>query len=102
MAHTIISASDAATALALARATDSLDVGIVDMVLPDGSGIELIQDIRETHPDMPIIAISGYLSDESASVRETLAALHVTRFLAKPFERHDLLSAVRNALEGAP
>ena len=72
----------------------------VDLVLPDLSGIQLIERIREKRPTMPIVVISGYLSPSSVSVRETLGALGVMEMLAKPFDRHDLLAAVLHALEG--
>ena len=99
--HTILRAGNAVAGLnLLAGSRAEIDMVIVDLVLPDLSGIQLIERIREKRPTMPIVVISGYLSPSSVSVRETLGALGVMEMLAKPFDRHDLLAAVLHALEG--
>ncbi|MDH5446100.1 MAG: response regulator [Gammaproteobacteria bacterium] len=38
---------------------NDIDLLVTDLVMPDKSGLELIMDIVENNPDLPIIAISG-------------------------------------------
>lgn len=66
-----------------------VDVIVTDLVMPSMSGVDLASGVRETHPRLGIVFISGYsgLGDEVSSVEGA-------RFLAKPFPTKDLLEAV--------
>ena len=75
-----------ATARANAEALElvkqfKFDLCILDVRLPDGSGIELCQKIRQLQPDVPVLYYSAYASDE-----EQEAALSVCgdAYLKKP------------------
>jgi len=59
------------------------DALITDLRLPDGESLELIRDIREQLPDLPILLITGY-----ATVENTREAFHlgVQDVLLKPLE----------------
>lgn len=83
---------EAARAL-LAREHASLALALVDLVLPDAEGAELIAEIRQLDPSLPVVACSGY-QEESFSVetRDFLAG-----FLNKPYALEDLLQAVGKA-----
>jgi DNA-binding NarL/FixJ family response regulator len=41
------------------------DVVVMDVRLPDGSGIEACRDIRETHPDTKVIMLTSYADEEA-------------------------------------
>ena len=69
---------------------------ILDLALPDGSGLDLQQRVAADRPDMPIIFITGY-GDVSQSVRAMKAG--ALEFLTKPFREDVLISAIRQALE---
>ena len=69
---------------------------ILDLALPDGSGLDLQQRVAADRPDMPIIFITGY-GDVSQSVRAMKAG--AIEFLTKPFREDVLVSAIRQALE---
>lgn len=69
---------------------------ILDLALPDLSGLDLQQRVAADRSDMPIIFITGY-GDVSQSVRAMKAG--ALEFLTKPFREDVLLSAVRHALE---
>jgi len=69
---------------------------ILDLALPDGSGLDLQQRVAADRPDMPIIFITGY-GDVSQSVRAMKAG--AIEFLTKPFREDVLISAIRQALE---
>ncbi len=77
--HTVRPAADLATARALAAA-EEFDVLISDIGLPDGSGLELMDEIQKTRR-FPGIAISGFGSEED--IRASKAA-GFSEHLTKP------------------
>ena len=64
--------------------------------MPRMDGPALIREVRETHPDMKVIFISGYTED---AFRQHLAANEDFMFLQKPFDLKQLAAAVKAALE---
>src|SRR3984893_11669243 len=78
------------------------DLCILDVRLPDGTGIELCQQINELQPGIPVVYYSAYASDE-----EQEAALSVAgdAYLKKPVSAEILEQTItellnRNADEG--
>jgi signal transduction histidine kinase/CheY-like chemotaxis protein len=72
------------------------DVVLADVLLPDVSGIELLQRLRATSPDVDVVIVTGH-----ASVRSAVDALNLgaRRYVLKPCEPEELLSAVRDLLD---
>jgi two-component system, cell cycle sensor histidine kinase and response regulator CckA len=73
-----------------------LDLVLADVVLGDGSGVDLADGFLAREPNLRVLLTSGY-TDE----RLTWAAIceRGYRFLQKPFMAVDLLRAVRTALK---
>ena len=69
---------------------------ILDVNLPDLSGLDLQQRVAADRIDMPIIFITGF-GDVPMTVRAMKAG--AVEFLTKPFSDEVLLSAIRGALE---
>jgi FixJ family two-component response regulator len=69
---------------------------ILDVALPDLSGLDLQKHIAVDRIDMPIIFITGY-GDVPMTVQAMKAG--AVEFLTKPFGDDVLLSAIRNAIE---
>jgi FixJ family two-component response regulator len=69
---------------------------ILDVALPDLSGLDLQKRIAVDRIDMPIIFITGY-GDVPMTVQAMKAG--AVEFLTKPFGDDVLLSAIRNAIE---
>jgi len=71
------------------------DVALVDMVMPDMTGPQLMDHIKTLHPKTFIIAITGHASLDSA-----LGALRkgAYDYLKKPFEHEELINTIQNAL----
>lgn len=87
----------ASTARTLAAAREEVaqarpDIVLLDLNLPDGSGMSLLADIKaDQHTAaIQVIILSGMLDDK---VREQAHLLGAAAFLLKPFE-HDQLSRV--------
>jgi DNA-binding NtrC family response regulator len=69
---------------------------ICDLMLPGLPGLELMRVIRARRPEVPILAITGYPTDEVAARSASAGA---TMFLAKPFDHDEVLEKVRHVLE---
>jgi FixJ family two-component response regulator len=69
---------------------------ILDVNLPDLSGLDLQKRLAEDRLDMPIIFITGY-GDVPMTVQAMKAG--AVEFLTKPFADQVLLEAIRHALE---
>ena len=72
------------------------DLVLLDVMMPDISGIELLNAIREHDPDAVCIIITGYATVELAVEAMKLGAYD---FIAKPFSDDHLLLAVEKGLE---
>jgi FixJ family two-component response regulator len=69
---------------------------VLDVRLPDLSGLAVQQRLAETNTDMPIIFVTGH-GDIPMSVRAMKAG--AVEFLTKPFRDQDLLDAVQRAIQ---
>ena len=72
-----------------------LDLVLVDVIMPEVNGVDLVRMIRERWTQPSILFMSAYPAEILAS--EGLEDLRV-QFLAKPFTRAELLEAVRRAI----
>lgn len=72
---------------------------ITDLMMPGGSAIGLLKQIRELRPEVPVLAISGM---PDGTVKDALAELRIEHFLAKPFDVKTLMRAVHQALSQTP
>jgi len=72
------------------------DLVLLDVMMPDISGIELMDILRGDDPDIVCIIITGYATVELAVEAMKLGAYD---FIAKPFSDDNLLLAVEKGLE---
>lgn len=102
--HHVTDAADGAQGLRLFQANagrGGFDLVITDVLMPGVDGSRVIVELRRTHPDLPIIAISGGRRVLSPQFNlETAALAGASCQLAKPFTRHDLQSALTRAMAG--
>ncbi|MGA9349292.1 MAG: response regulator [Anaerolineae bacterium] len=72
------------------------NLALLDIRLPDTAGIELLAPLKELHPDMAVILVTGYASLETA-----VQALHegALAYITKPLNMDEVLATVREALE---
>ncbi len=73
-----------------------VDAYLLDVRLPDGSGIDLLRELRQRDVDSPAIMISGHGTIADA-VEATRAGAY--DFLEKPLSRDRVLLALKNAVE---
>jgi PAS domain S-box-containing protein len=74
----------------------NFDLIISDMVLPDKTGLEIVDELISRKPKLNIIFTSGYLDDKS---QWPVIQERGYKFLQKPFEINDILRAVKETLK---
>ncbi len=88
----------AATSLATARVMLQLlrvDVAVIDVLLTNGEGPDLIRELHALYPKLPCVLISGMLAP-IAGYEELECS-----FLMKPFDQQELATAILDAIEQA-
>jgi two-component system cell cycle sensor histidine kinase/response regulator CckA len=96
--YTVIEAKSGESALELIRGAERApDLVITDVVMPRMDGPGLIREVREIHPDMKVIFISGYAED---SFRQKLDSDSDIHFLPKPFSLKQLATKVKDVING--
>ncbi|MBI2646069.1 MAG: sigma-54-dependent Fis family transcriptional regulator, partial [Deltaproteobacteria bacterium] len=71
------------------------DVGLIDLKLPDGSGLDLIEKAQKLQPHLVTIAMTGHGSPQMALQAVQKGAFH---YLTKPFSLEELKHLVLKAL----
>jgi two-component system response regulator PilR (NtrC family) len=90
---------ETAATLAEARAClqrNEPDLILCDLMVPDGSGIELLREAKEKNPSIAVIMITAHTSTKSAVEALKAGAFD---YIAKPFDIEELKIIVRKAVE---
>jgi len=94
--YRVIEAKSGEAALELITAgKERIDLLITDVVMPKMDGPALVKLVRETHPDMKVIFISGYTEDAFRKRLDTDSDIH---FLPKPFSLKQLAGKVKEVI----
>lgn len=91
----VTTAEDVATARR-ALANNSFSFCLTDLRLPDGSGLDLIREIAENHPQLPAAVITAYGKVEDAVLALKIGAFD---FVSKPVDLSILRKLVSTALK---
>jgi two-component system cell cycle sensor histidine kinase/response regulator CckA len=96
--YKVLEAKSGEAALELMGTTDEkIDLLITDVVMPNMDGPALVREVREIHPDMKVIFISGYTED---AFRQRLDSDSEIHFLPKPFSLKQLAGKVKEVISG--
>ncbi len=93
--HRIDSASNGFDALRLVD-ENPYDIVVLDIMMPKMDGLEVLQQIKERHPEVDVIMITGLSQIQTAVKAMKLGAFD---YLPKPFEPDELDHVVARALE---
>jgi two-component system cell cycle sensor histidine kinase/response regulator CckA len=97
--YKVIEARDGEDALeVLGKNGAKIDLVITDVMMPGVDGPTLIRRVRETHPDLKVIFISGYAED---SFRKRLGEGEQVHFLPKPFSLQQLAGKVKEVMHAS-
>lgn len=80
----------------LKESSKKFDLLITDIIMPNLSGQKLADMVHQSHPELPVLFISGYTDNELKSVPEK----ELTNFLQKPFSPIDLAKKIKDVLNG--
>lgn len=90
-----IAAHDAESAFEYFKTRD-LDLIITDMKMPGKTGLQLLQQVREIDPDIPVIVITAFGTVSNAVKAMKLGAFD---YIAKPFSLEEIEIKIEKALE---
>lgn len=85
--------SEAITRIAAARP----DVAVLDVRLPDGSGVEVCRDVRSSLPQVRCLMLTSYADDEALFDAIMAGA---AGYVLKDIRGHDLVDAIRQVAAG--
>ena len=75
---------------------DSIDLVLLDLMLPGISGQEVLQQIRQRDPEMVVVVVTAYSSIGGAITAMREGAFH---YIPKPFKNDEVLLTVRKGLD---
>lgn len=73
------------------------DLVITDQAMPNMTGVQLAENLRQVRPDIPIILCTGY---NHTVARDRCQEMGIKEFVLKPINRQELAQAIRRALNG--
>ena len=97
LGYGVLAAGNGKEALDLYRQQkDRIDVVILDMIMPDMGGGEVLEAMKTINPDVKVILSSGYTLDGQAS---GIMKQGCKAFIQKPFSMDDLSKKIREVLD---
>ena len=93
--YVVDSVQDGLEALRKVDETD-YDIVILDIMMPKMDGLEVLQQVKERHPDVDVIMMTGLSQIQTAVKAMKLGAFD---YLSKPFDPDELKQVVDRALE---
>jgi two-component system response regulator GlrR len=93
--YQVTTAGEAKTALKLAN-DDVFDFALVDLKLNGTNGIQLMENLHQLNPEMPVIILTAY-----GTIKNAVEAMRkgAYSYLTKPFNSDELLFQTKNCLE---
>jgi|WetSurMetagenome_2_1015567.scaffolds.fasta_scaffold541223_2 CheY-like chemotaxis protein len=79
-------------------AEQAFDVVVLDVRMPGLGGLEVIQRLRQDHPELGVILLSGHGAKEDVEVGLRLGAFD---YLQKPVDLEDLIEILKRAAAGS-
>ena len=91
----VLTASSVREAETISQSDNLISIALVDLRLPDGDGLQLMEKLKEPHKGCQVIIFTGFGSIETAVQATQRGAFH---FVTKPFNLEEILSLVEKAL----
>ncbi len=95
--YKVVTAEDGQQALALFTDNPDIDLVVSDIGLPKVGGIDMFRAMKGSKPEVKVILVSGFVEEHD---RKRMTEAGVNRFVQKPYRPAELLSIVRQVLDG--
>jgi DNA-binding NarL/FixJ family response regulator len=69
-----------------------IDLALIDLLLPDGIGTDLISDLREANPDLPVLVLTVA---RGADLTTWVRSMGADEMISKDASSGELLAAIR-------
>jgi len=96
--YEVVEAADGAAGVELQHRAPA-DVIITDIFMPGLDGLQTIRQLKREGSGVKVIAVSGGDRTGTIDLKEHARLMGAFKVLAKPFEMHELLQAVKEALD---
>jgi DNA-binding NtrC family response regulator len=93
--HDVRTAPDAGSGRAAIETEGAWDAVLLDVMLPDADGLEVLRWIRSREPDLSVLMITAFGTVENAVAAMKLGAFH---YLTKPFKNEEVRLLVAQAV----
>lgn len=93
LGYEVDEASDGEEGVSLQKSSP-FDIAIIDMMMPNKDGLEMIRELKSMFPDLGILAMSGASIFAKINYLEAAKAFGASVTLKKPFEGDDLIAAL--------
>ena len=91
--HQLQTASNGALGIEATK-TNALDVMVTDVVMPEKDGLEVLMQMRKTHPDTKIVVVSGGGRTSATDYLKMAEVLGADRVLYKPVTATEVSAAI--------
>jgi CheY-like chemotaxis protein len=95
LGHSVVAANSGHQALEILKAGIDIDLVVTDQAMPGMTGLQLASQLRQLHPKMPFLLITGY-ADRTELATAGLPLLY------KPFSQNALETAIQSCASELP
>ena len=95
--YEVVEAGSGKAAVSLVDSGQPVDLALVDLTMPDGDGIQAIEQLRRRLPDLPVVLMSGFDLNEVLS-KDAERPQDLT-YIDKPFTQQQLTDVVRELVK---
>ena len=95
--YSVTTTSNSTEGLALLQ-TDTFDLIITDLIMPDPDGFETMREIKARKPEVKVIAMSGHFEQDLESYRRTLKSYGADAVLKKPVDTEEIIGTIEELL----
>ncbi|MFA5088118.1 MAG: response regulator [Candidatus Omnitrophota bacterium] len=93
--YNLILAGSGGQALEVLKNAKDIGLVLMDIKMPDTSGLEILKQIKKAYPGLKVLIITGYKSVETATEAVRLGA---SGYIVKPFKTDEILAVVKKNL----
>ena len=98
LSYNVLTASNGIAAMDLLK-THHVDLVITDIIMPGMEGLEVVRNVKRIHPDVPMIAMSGYRASGHLDYLKHAKEFGVNETFQKPFDVETFLQTVQDLVE---